>query len=308
MKNLSFLTGLLLFSTIACAQLSKSDYAALQQREDSMKAYAIAIVRAENPEERAYADSIFTRMFVRALVTPYSFDYPFDSLVSISRLAPPDSAFKIFTWQLAISDNNVRKHGAIQMRTKDGALKLFPLIDRTKNMQSPEDSVGNNLNWVGALYYKIVPKKAGKKTYYTLIGFDDYDMRIDRKIVDVLTFRDGEPVFGGNYFSIPDNDLKKKGITRYIMTFKKASSPKLNYDPEMDMIVLEHLVSESGEPEKKYTYIPDGDYDGLKWKNGKWVFVKKLFTETTPEGKEPVPLPILDKKGNGKFDTKGNNN
>ena len=62
--------------------------------------------------------------------------------------------------------------------------------------------------------------------------------------------------------------------------------------------MYEHLISESGEPQKKYTYIPDGDYEGLKWVDGKWVHIQKVFTQKTEEGKEPVPLPIRDANGN----------
>jgi len=56
--------------------------------------------------------------------------------------------------------------------------------------------------------------------------------------------------------------------------------------------------SESGEPQKKYTYIPDGDYEGLVWRDGKWIHVQKVFTQQTPEGQEPVPQPIRDAQGN----------
>ena len=76
------------------------------------------------------------------------------------------------------------------------------------------------------------------------------------------------------------------------MEYKKNAGPRLTYDPDMDMIVYEHLISETGEPGKKYTYIPDGDYEGLKWNNGKWVHVNKIFDQVTPEGQPPVPNPL----------------
>lgn len=297
MKNvLSLLLLCIVFSQVN-GQLTADDRKALQIREDSMKNYAVGILQAIDPADRLAADSIFTRMLVRALQTPHSFQYPFDSLVTISKQVPKDSSFRIFTWQLVINDDIVRKHGAIQMRTPDGSLKLFPLIDRSPNMESPADSIVDNLNWVGALYYNIIETTAKGKKYYTLLGYQENDVRSNKKLVDVLTFNDGKPVFGGNYFSFHDT-IQPKPITRYVMTYKKHASPRLTFDPDLDMIVFEHLISETGEPEKEYTYIPDGDYDGLKWKNGKWVHLSKIFTEVTPEGMEPVPHPILDAKGN----------
>ncbi len=49
---------------------------------------------------------------------------------------------------------------------------------------------------------------------------------------------------------------------------------------------------------KKYTYIPDGDYEGLKWMDGKCVHIEKVFSQKTAEGQEPVPQPIRDARGN----------
>lgn len=270
----------------------------MQKKEDSLATFAYQILNGRNVEDRFAADSQFTRTLVRALQIKNSFYYPFDSLASIARVVPRDSSFKIFTWQLVINGDIIRQHGAIQMNTPDGALKLFPLIDKTDLIKNIEDTVTSNRAWIGALYYKVVEEKAFGKNYYTLLGFDDNNMVSDRKIIDVLTFKDGQPVFGGPYFSFQNNSSHKGAIDRYVMEYKKNASPKLSFDNDMDLIIYEHLISETGEPKKKYTYIPDGDYEGLKWKDGKWIHIEKIFNQVTPEGHEPVPHPILDAKGN----------
>jgi len=91
------------------------------------------------------------------------------------------------------------------------------------------------------------------------------------------------------------------------MEYKKNAGARLTYDEEMDIIVFEHLESESNEPNKKWTYIPDGDYEGFKWKNGKWIHITKVFTQVTPEGNEPLPSPIKDAEGNTIEDKLQNN-
>ena len=279
-------------------KLSTNDYKALQQKEDSMKHYAMEIIHGNNGADRFIADSIFTRMFVRALQTKNSIEYPFDSLITISKLSPKDGSFKIYTWQLMLSEDMVRKHGAIQMRTADGSLKLFPLLDVGEYIDRPADTITDNFNWVGAVYYQLIEKPAFGKTYYTLLGYDEHSISSNKKIVEILTFEDGKPVFGGSNFSFRDNSLHKKSMARYIMEYKKHAGPRLTYDTLEDMIMIEHLISETGEPEKKYTLVGDGDYEGLKWMEGKWVHVSKVFTQTTAEGQEPVPHPLRDAKGN----------
>ena len=291
---LIFLAGNTCFSQY----LSSSEKKFLQKKEDSLKKVAIQILKGRNAQDRFSADSQFTKIFVRALQTKNSFYYPFDSLTTIAKVTPKDSVFKIFTWQLVINGDMVRQHGAIQMRSTDGSLQLFPLIDKTDLINNINDTITSNFAWVGALYYKVIEEKAFGETFYTLLGFDDNNLSSDRKIIEVLTFKNGKPVFGGPFFSFRDNSLHKKSMARYIMEYKKNASPHLNYDNEMGLIMLEHLISETGEPQKKYTYIPDGDYEGLKWQDGKWVYIEKVFNQITPEGQVPLPAPVRDAKGN----------
>lgn len=266
--------------------------------EEGMKEDSRAILFGTEPADRVAADSIFTRKFVQALKVSNSFYYPFDSLITISKLYAPDSTFRIFTWNLIIHDNSIRQHGAIQMRTKDGSLKLFPLIDKSDIIENRWDTIADNRGWVGAVYYKIIRKELNGEPVYTLLGFDENNIRSNIKMIDVLRFKNGEPVFGAPIFSMADNQLVPKKINRFLMEYKKDAGPRLNYDADLDLIMMEHLVSESNEPNKKYTLIGDGDYEAFKWINGKWTYINKVFFEVTPEGQPPVPNQILDADGN----------
>jgi hypothetical protein len=296
-KFFIFLSFLLFTCIVSAQKISPQDIKILQKKEDSLKTLSLKIIQGRNSEERFLADSEFTKIFVRALKVKNSFYYPFDSLLTISRLSPADSSFKIFTWQMFINDNVVRQHGAIQMRTADGSLKLFPLIDKSDVTANLIDTVGNNFGWVGAVYYRIIQTEAAGKKYYTLLGYDENNIRSNKKMVEVLSFENGEPIFGGSYFNFSDNTALKQTPGRLIMEYKKNASPRLVYDKEQDMIIYEHLISETGEDKKKYTYVGDGDYEGLKWKDGKWVHIDKVFTQTTREGEEPIPSPIRDANG-----------
>jgi hypothetical protein len=297
-KVLLILPGFLFFVSAFSQHLSQANQQILEKKEDSLKVFARQLVQAGSGDERFAADSQFTRMFVRALKINGSFEYPFDSLNTISILSPKDSSFKIFTWQLVINDDVIRQHGAIQMRTKDGSLKLYPLIDKSASIENIEDTITDNFNWIGAVYYKIQSEKAFGNTYYTLLGYDQNNSISNKKIIEILSFKDGSPVFGGSFFSFQDNSLHKGSFARYIMEYKSNASPRLTYDPELGIIVYEHMISETNEPAKKFTYIPDGDYEGLKWTDGKWVHIQKVFNQVTPQGQEPVPDPIRDAKGN----------
>jgi len=271
----------------------------LQKREDSLKIFSDKMINAPEASDRFRADSNFIRGLVRALKLKNSFDYPFDSLVTISRLYAPDSSFRIFTWQLKKDEYVFLQKGAIQLNTKDGGLKLFPLFDYSMYTGKPGDSVRTKDNWIGAIYYKLILKENNGKKYYTLMGFDDFTVSSNKKWMEVLTFNDRqEPVFGGPFFSYKEDTAKKPVQSRFSMEYKKEANTILNYDADLDMIVYDHLISETDEPEKKNTYIPDGSYEGFKWKNGQWVHVDKVFNFQLQDGQFPVDNKLRDDKGN----------
>jgi len=293
MKKLSLLTIFLLICFIGSTQpITKTDLKFLHKKEDSLKIYSVKLLQGINDIDRFKADSIFTRVFVRALKTTNSFYYPFDSVESVSKLYAPDSSFRIYTWQMVVNENMTRQHGAIQMKTPDGSLKLFPLIDKSDIMQNISDSVGDNKGWVGAVYYRIVEKKDKGQNIYTLLGYDENNIRSTKKIIEILQFVYGQPVFGDPIFSFEKDSINRAPVSRYVLEFKKDAGARLAYDDDMGMIIFEHLISETNEPKKKWTYIGDGDYEGFKWVNGKWLHVEKVFTQVTPDGQAPVPKPV----------------
>jgi len=276
---------------------SASEKTELAKKEDSLKKLSKLIVFSGDAAASLRADSNFVRTFVRALKTKNSFFYPFDS-VAISKLYAPDSSFRIFTWQWQKDEYVYLQRGAIQMRTSDGSLKLIPLHDVSMFTRKPDDSIRTNRNWIGAIYYRIIQKEYKGKKYYTLLGFDDFSVSSNKKWMDVLTFENGEAVFGGPYFSFINDSTGKKTVRqRFNIEYKKEAKTFFNYDPENDMIVYDHLVSESDEPKRKETLIPDGDYEGFKWANGEWVHVPKVFNFMLKDGEFPMDEKLLDDDG-----------
>jgi hypothetical protein len=290
---------ILLISESSAQSLSSVDRKQLVKKEDSLQVFADSMINAESPGHRFRADSNFVRGLVRALKVKHSFYYPFDSLKTISRLYSPDSVFRIFTWQMKKDEYVLLQKGAIQMKTNDGSLKLFPLFDVSMFSGKPEDSVRSNNNWIGAIYYKIIMKEHNGKKYYTLLGFDNFSISSNKKWMEVLSFNaNGEPVFGQPFISFKQDSIKRPDQARFNIEYKKEAGTVLNYNPEMDMIIFDHLISETDQPEKKDTYIPDGDFEGFKWINGQWVHVYKVFDFKLEDGAFPTEAKILDDQGN----------
>jgi hypothetical protein len=297
--SLIILSLIILVNLLHAQNFSQRKLKDLRKKEDSLKVFADKMINASEAPERFRSDSNFIRGLVRALKIPNSFYYPFDSLRTVSHLYSPDSTFRIFTWQLKKDEYVYLQKGAIQMNTPDGQLKLFPLFDYSMYTGKPLDSVRTKDNWIGAIYYRMVMKESNGKKYYTLLGFDDFTVSSNKKWMEVLSFNGrGEPVFGAPVISFKEDTAKRPVQTRFNIEYKKEANTLLNYDAELDMIVYDHLISESDEPLKKNTYIPDGSYEGFKWKNGQWVHVDKLFDYKLQDGQFPVDNKLMDDQGN----------
>jgi len=321
LARFSLVLPVLLTVQLAFSQktISPADLKKLQAKEDTLKAYSRYMITDSLSQTRMIADSFVTRVLVRALRIKNSFYYPFDAVLGISKLYAPDSSFRIFTWNLAFDDYYSRQKGAIQMATKDGSLKLIPLTDNSEFTEKPDDSVRTKANWIGAVYYNIIQTEYNGKNYYTLFGIDYNSIMSTMKWAEVLTFNaKNEPVFGGPFFTYDQDSIKQKPRYRFSLEFKKDARVMLNYIPELDMILVDHLISETNEPDNKWTYVPDGDNEAFKWEEGKWVHVNKAFdfkvdmSGADPYlGKPPVGDPILDIRGNKnekKLDDKSNKN
>jgi hypothetical protein len=298
-------------SALHAQKISSVDLKSLIRKEDSLKHLAKSLIVDSLTAGRMRNDSLFVRTLVRALQIKNSFYHPFDSVIGISKLYAPDSTFRIFSWSLSYDDFYSRQRAAIQFKTPDGSLKLVPLRDFSEFTANPTDSIRDKDTWIGSVYYNIIKTQYNGKNYYTLFGFDDNNVRSNKKWIDVLSFDSRNiPVFGGT-FSFEMDSVKKPALKRYYIEYKKEASALVNYDPDLKMILVDHLISETEENDKPYTFVPDGDYEGFEWKNGKWVHINKVFDQKLEDGEAPVPEPLLDDKGNPnqqKLEEKSNRN
>jgi hypothetical protein len=263
----------------------------LHTGEDTLALLAYAVVNDSIEQERFAACRALIQTLVRTLKIENSFQYPFDRLKSISILAPPDSSFRIFTWQLFVNDSTYRYYGAIQMNSRE--MKLFPLIDRSDEMdQRPVYEAFPAEEWYGALYYNLRPFDTKDGPKYLLFGYDAYAFFEKRKVVEVLSFdAAGKPVFGAAVFEKPNAKVPEM---RMLFEYSAEASVRVNWDEQYQMVLFDHLIAWPSPFGRGITFVPDGSYDGLKLEKGRWKFVEKVFNDVQDEA--PRPEPVLDER------------
>lgn len=279
--------------------MTGQDVEQFRKHEEELAALSDKIVNDSIENERAKACFDFIPKLVEALKLKNSFDYPFDSLKTISIQYPKDRSFRIFTWQLHRDNGAYRFYGAIQMNSKE--LELFPLFDYSDSLFNPVNEVLTPDTWLGCLYYNIYEVKVKRKKYYTLFGWDGNDLWSTKKVMDILHFEDGKPVFGAPIIEFTDegeddaegDDKETYTQNRFIIEYRADVAAMLNYVEQEKMIIYDHLISPDEKTEDlSFTYVPDGTYEGFKFEDGKWQHVDKVFHYAINEfDNPPVPFP-----------------
>ncbi|MFT4061909.1 MAG: hypothetical protein QM642_06090 [Edaphocola sp.] len=254
--------------------LKKEQLGRLKMLEDSMVVMADSMAHCFLPDSRIDYCVRFTKHLKQALEIPGSIDYPFarlDSFVHI--VVPEDKSFRIFNWLIKPSETVRRYYGAIQVRSEEPV--FFPLKDRSEQLEKSETATLANDQWYGCELYKIMQQEVDGQKMYLLFGFNSNGATSNKKILDVLYFDNGKPFFGAPIFEVPDaRGQRLQSQSRFVLEYKKTAQIYLNYDAERKMIIYNRLISEVTDPNRKNTYIPTGQLDGLRYENGRFIYVK----------------------------------
>ncbi len=264
----------------------------IKTAEDSLLATADSMYGAFLPEMRTIYNEKFVKQLVRALKVSGSFSYSFEKLgAKVNILYPDDKSFRIFNWSIASSDVTIRYYGAIQMPSEQ--LKLYPLVDYVTELgKGAEDSILTAGKWFGAIYYRVITQEVSGHPVYTLFGKNASSPLTDKKVLDPLTITDKGPVFGAPIFNVRSQNKPNDRINRYIIEYKKNVQASMNWDMEMNAIFFDRLASDINDPNRKYTYVPTGQYDGFRWADGYWNYMQDLIPiAPMKDGDAPTPVP-----------------
>ncbi|WP_079701452.1 hypothetical protein [Daejeonella lutea] len=253
----------------------------LKAYQDTLKDLSFKMINDSLEPQRYNASYKFIRTLVSALKTPYSFNFAFDSLKTISIQPSSDKRFRIFSWHVMNADGSYRYYGTVQMNNPDGKLQMFPLVDYTSEFKKPADSVTTNDKWYGAQYYRIISVINNVKTpYYILLGWKGNNVKSTKKVIDVIHFKDNKAYFGMPVF---DGDKDNPTQKRAIFEYDRKASMVLNYDPKTTTIIFDHLAPPDDKLKGRFElYGPDFSYDGYRLANGRWKLVEDIEVKNQP--------------------------
>ncbi len=288
----------------AVAQLSDVEKKHFAGLEDSLKKIEWRVFYSKKIADRFEANKQFLALWASILKEERSLEYPFDSIREISRLPSPDKKFRILTWNIYREDGTHAYFGFIQVNTtktvKKGLFKkessthyeIYPLVDKSATVKTPENYVADPSKWFGMLYYDVIKSD---DDFYTLLGWDGNDKLVQRKFIDVLSFKaDGTPVFGKDVFKIPGKFGK-----RIMFEYASEVAMSLKYNANRRQIIFSHLAPNSLDPMLvgQYQYYgPDGSFDALSMKKGRWTYEAAIDIRKEKDKNDNVRKPEPQKQ------------
>ena len=269
--------------------ISPEDMDKFHIMEDSMAVTSDSMFDGFIPDDRVMYSERFARQLVRALKIPNSYFYPFDKLKDkINIIYADDNGFRIFNWAIVPTASTKRYYGAIQLPSDK--LKLFGLRDYTEEMgKGAEDSILTGGKWFGAIYYRIMSHEVEGHKVYTLFGLNSSSSISNKKVLDPLTIDEQGITFGAPIFGVASENFPRQRVNRFILEYKKGTQVTMNWDNEKLAIVFDQLVSQMNDPHRKYTFVPSGEYDGFRWGNDMWNYIRDLMPVTIlQDGEQPL--------------------
>lgn len=273
---------------------SGENFQYLRDESDSLKAMAKDILNHDSAAYKFELNKKFGAALTELLRLRGSFEFPFDSLVTLSKIYAPDNSFRIFTWYIVDKDKDHFYYGLIQRKvitaTGRDSLVVIPLHHTQSIRAESENMLLDNNNWLGALYYKILVYKSrgyrrdfytgkvekAKNTYYVLLGWNGGTKYSTYKMAEVLMFDAqqvnqvdlGAPLFYFNYipkyrviFEYSDNAFFRLNTDRVDRRWPRKS---------VEMIVFDHLSPPNrSRKHELLDYGPDGSYDGLYFRKNR---------------------------------------
>ncbi len=247
----------------------------------------------------------FKRKFEQHVEKGWFFDHPFESLTSIGKITSKDGEVRIFSWNVQW-ENDTHTHFAYILkkhRRKNDQHIVTPLIDNSKALPPEPMDVLEATNWYGALYYDIIEVQKGKKTYYTLLGYNGKNARSTVKLIDVLSFAGNTPRLGYPFF-----ETKEGFQNRVFFEHAAKTVMSLRFDPERNMIVFDHLSPESpGLAEFKEYYVPDMSYDAYAFIDNKWRLKEDIIAINKDDQQKELVLRKYDAESDSVVEVKVKN-
>ena len=215
---------------------------------------------------------------VRLIIGSYAesdsvFTHRFENLRFLGQIIAPDRKLKIITWNVFMQNSPNRYYCYIINRgekKKANTIRVLTGMNREEPVR--QDIVYTPENWYGALYYAIQPFRNNKKVYYVVLGFDYGNLKVSRKIIDILSFsQDGNVSLGLDCF-VRDKETK----LREVLEYSPEGIVSLRMEDNKTIVFDQPAMIKTGHGDGQELSAAGIFLNGYVLRKGMWEFVSGL--------------------------------
>lgn len=235
-KKIALLVLLSVASTAAA-----QDKALMQQHQERLSALLAKVATAPTDNERYLASEEAVQVLAQALEEEESERWSWQLPRVASVLTSPDKQFRIFSWAVVRDNGEYECFGAVQFyNDREEEFQYQLLNDKSEEIMNREESVLSADQWFGAVYQELIQTSHAGRTYYTLLGWNGVDALTDRKVIEPVTMRGGQPQFGAPLFR------RERNLRRVVLEYTNDAMVNLGYGEQFVEEVTHDRVKVKG--------------------------------------------------------------
>lgn len=277
--------ALLLFTFVSLTVYGQDS--TLSQYENDLAVILESMRASEKNDEKEALNTEFKSALEKMIASEEALSYPFTKLNSVGVIDSPDKMVRIINWNVEQEDFSHKYYCyVLWLDDKRKDYHFQELKDNTFGMATQPTETLSSDQWYGALYYRIIPTDKRNKTVYTVLGWDHYTEMSTVKLVDVMYFVGDDVKLGMPLFK-EGSEIKR----RLFFEHAEKTSMYLNYEPDRERIMMDHLSPESPSMANfREFYVPDLSYDALEFDGKRWNLIEDVIgvNKESGNGKQVV--------------------
>ncbi|MGB0167382.1 MAG: hypothetical protein ACPF8V_11075, partial [Luteibaculum sp.] len=255
-----------IFFTLFLFALSQGSFCQdkIIQLKDSIELYRSTSLEVAGDSNKLMVNDRLVELWKEILEMEASQAFDFSDLTRFSIVK--DRGVTVVTWNLQLDDFTNTFYGVVGF-DEDRKRKAKVLVDGGVSRRSDLQDIHTNLNWIGALYYEIVPFKRKNGWSYLLLGWRGENRLESYKIAEILSLSNR-----GLNLGLPILVDKGDRKNRLIIHYPTSLNYSMRYDEKEEQFYFNRL--DIADESKGYAFnnvTPTYTFDAYQYKNGKWV-------------------------------------
>lgn len=250
------------------------------QSVEGLRSLHSGLATCEGDACRVLSDSLASALEAH-LLTDGAWNRPSGTAGFMATVESADGRLKVMTWNWPHEDRTSSYGGLVSFRDNAEAGIAFTRLHDASSADRPDENrILKPEDWCGALYYGMVPD-AVDPDVWLLLGWDDADAQVTRKIIEPLQMRAKGPRFGAGVLQSPQG-LRR----RHVLEYADAVQASLRHQPEIrgkqghsERILFDHLAPREPHLTGITAYYgPDMTFDAYVpgKKGAPWVLQEKV--------------------------------